>query len=187
MADKDHIPDDDEIEGPGDPLTAELVAYLDGELPEQDADRVEQLLLTNPPLRRNAESLDRTWQLLNSLEEATASGEFTQKTLASISTVSAESDADSATDRRWSLKKQLAWSLLARGLIWCLAGFIACSAGLLLSRKARRERTDPADAQILNDLDLYHQYPKLWRIPDVEFLKEVSENAKTSPVTEENP
>ena len=35
-------------------------------------------------------------QLLNSLEEATASGVFTQKTLASISTVSVESDARSA-------------------------------------------------------------------------------------------
>jgi len=186
MADQNYNPEHDRIEGTEDPQTAELVAYLDGELPEQDADRVEQLLLTNPLLRRNAESLDRTWQLLNSLEEATASGEFTQKTLASISTVSAESDADQAMDRRWSLKKRLLWSVMARGLIWCLAGFIACSAGLLLSRKARRERTDPTAAQILKDLELYHQYPKLWRIPDVEFLKEVSENAKPLPVTEED-
>ena len=187
MADQNHNPEHDEIEGAEDPQTAELVAYLDGELPEQDADRVEHLLLTNPPLRRNAESLDRTWQLLNSLEEATASGEFTQKTLASISTVSAESDADRAIDRRWSLNKNLPWSVIARWLIWCLAGFIACSAGLLLSRNARRERTDPTDAQILEDLDLYQQYPKLWRIPDVEFLREVSENAKTPPVSEEKP
>lgn len=187
MADQDHNPEQDEIEGAEDPQTAELVAYLDGELPEQDADRVEQLLLTNPPLRRNAESLDRTWQLLNSLEEATASGEFTLKTLASISTVSAESDSVSATDRRWSHKKHLLWSVTARALIWCLAGFIACSAGLLLSRKARRELTDPTDAQILKDLNLYHQYPKLWRIPDVEFLKEVSENAENSPVSTETP
>ena len=187
MADENHNQDHDEIEGAEDPQTVELVAYLDGELPEQDADRVEQLLLTNPPLRRNAETLDRTWQLLNSLEEATASGEFTQKTLASISTVSAGSDADKATDRRWSLKKHMPWPVVTRGLIWCLAGFLACSAGLLLSRKARRERTDPTDAQILKDLDLYHQYPKLWRIPDVEFLREISENATTAPVSEEQP
>ena len=39
--------------------------------------------------------------------------------------------------------------------------------------------------QILKDLDLYLQYPKLWRIPDVEFLKEVSDNAKPSPVAQE--
>lgn len=187
MADQNNNPEHDEIEGTEDPQTAELVAYLDGELSEQDADRVESLLLTNPPLRRNAETLDRTWQLLNSLEEATASGEFTQKTLASISPVSAGSDADSTTDRRQLLGKQLPWSLITRGLIWCLAGFIACSAGLLLSRTARHQRTDPTDAKILKDLDLYQQYPKLWRIPDVEFLEKVSENTQSSPVSGEQP
>lgn len=187
MADQDHNLMHDEIEGPEDPQDAELVAYLDGELPESEADRVETLLLSSPPLRRNAELLDRTWQLLNSLEEATASGEFTQKTLATISTVSVESDAQSAISRRCSLRRLLPGSVIARGLIWCLAGFLACSAGLLLSRKARRERTDPTDAQILKDLDLYLQYPKLWRIPDVEFLKDVSENTQTSPVSGENP
>ena len=154
MVDQNHNLKHDEIEGTEDPQVAELVAYLDGELPESDTDRVEKLLLSNPPLRRNAVSLDRTWQLLNSLEEATASGEFTQKTLASISTVSAGSDAERAVYRRWSLKKLLPGSVMARGLIWCLAGFLACFAGLLLSRKARRERTDPRDAQILKDLDL---------------------------------
>lgn len=187
MADQNQNPEHEEIEGTEDPQTAELVAYLDGELPEQDADRVERLLLTNPPLRRNAETLDRTWQLLSSLEEATASGEFTQKTLASVSTVSSESDADRATARRWSLRKNFPWSLITRGMIWCLAGFFACSAGLLLSRQARRERTDPTDVQLLEDLELYRQYPKLWRIPDADFLKEVFDNSKTSPVSEERP
>ena len=187
MTDQNHNPEYDKIEGTEDPQTAELVAYLDGELPEQDADRVEQLLLTNPPLRRNAETLDRTWQLLSSLEEATASGEFTKKTLASISTVSPESDADRATVRRWSFRKNFPWSVITRGMIWFLAGFLACSAGLLLSRQARRERTSPTDAQLLEDLELYRQYPKLWRIPDVEFLKEVSDNSKAAPVSEERP
>ncbi|MCX7387570.1 MAG: hypothetical protein DWI22_10420 [Planctomycetota bacterium] len=185
MADQHKNPEANEIEGTADPQTTELIAYLDGELPEQDAERVEQLLLTNSLLRRNAESFDRTWQLLNSLEEPRASGQFTQKTLASISAVAAESDADRARDQRWSVKRHLPWSLIARGLIWCLAGFFACATGLLLSRMARSERTALTDAQILKDLDLYLQYPKLWRIPDVEFLKEVSDNAKPSPVAQE--
>ena len=187
MADQNHNLKHDEIEGPEDPQVAELVSYLDGELPESEADRVEKLLLSNPQLRKNAKLLDRTWQLLNSLEEAKASGEFTQKTLASISTVSVESDAKSAIHRRRSLKTLLPGSVIVRGLIWSLAGFLACSAGLLLSRNARRERTDPTDAQILKGLELYLQYPKLWRIPDVEFLKDVSENTGNSPVSGEKP
>jgi hypothetical protein len=187
MTDKDHNPENDEIEGSEDPQVTELVAYLAGELPEQDADRVEQLLQASASLRRNAETLDQTWRLLDSLEEATASGNFTQKTLASISSVSSGIDPDLAARRRWSVKDILPGSVIGRGVIWCLAGFFACSSGLLLSRKARRERTDPTDARILKDLDFYRQYPKLWHIPDSEFLEAISADARTSPVAEEKP
>ena len=187
MTDENHNLENDAIGGPEDPQITELVAYLDGELPEQDADRVELLLQANAPLRRNAETLDRTWRMLDALGEATASGDFTQKTLISISTVPAESDARRATGLREAMREILPGSVIARGFIWCLAGFFACSAGLLLSRNARRERSDPGDAQLLKDLDLYRQYPKLWHIPDVEFLKEISADAESSSETGERP
>ena len=187
MLEQNHNPEPEETEGSDDPQVAELVAYLDGELPAEDADRVEQMLLKDPPLRKNAETLDRTWQLLSSLEEATVSGGFTQKTLASITAVTAETDSESLTSRgRWRLILRPK-SVLVRGLIWFLAGFTACAAGLVLSRNARRERTDPADAQILKDLDLYQAYPKLWRIPDADFLREVSRNASPSAVNGDHP
>lgn len=173
-----HNPENDENEGTEDPQVAELVAYLDGELPEQDADRIERMLQSDAPLRRNAETLDRTWQLLDSLESATASGEFTQKTLSTISTISGDADESGKIPRRWSLRELLPGTLTARGLVWCFAGFLACSAGMLLSRKARRERTSAVDAQILKDLDLYLLYPKLWRIPDVKFLEDAAGNAE---------
>lgn len=177
----------DEIEGEEDPQVVELVAYLDGELPASDADRVEQLLLKNAAMRKNVESLDRTWQLLSTLEEATVSGEFTQKTLASISAVSAESSGVSRTGgQRWR-PVVISRLVLIRGLIWFLAGFIGCSAGLVLSRKVRRDLTSPADAEILNHLDLYLEYPKLWRIPDEEFLREVSETSDTGTARGELP
>lgn len=168
----------DETEGPPDPGIVELVAYLDGELPDLDADRMEQSLRTNALLRSDAEAMDRTWQLLDALEDASASRDFTQKTLASVSTVSTENDTDPAVGRSWSIRRFLPGAVIARGMIWCLAGFLACSMGMMLSRKARRERPDPTDAQILNDLDLYREYPKLWHIPDVEFLKEISAHAE---------
>jgi len=187
MSEPNQNPDSEELEGSDDPQVAELVAYLDGELPVEDADRVEQMLLSSPPLRKNAETLDRTWQLLDSLEGATVSGEFTQKTLASISTVSAETDIDSLTTRRRWQFVLLPKSVVIRGLIWFLAGFTACSAGLVLSRNARRERTDPTNAQLLKSLDLYLEYPKLWRIPDVEFLREVAGNPIPAAVDGEKP
>ena len=187
MTDQNHNLNQDESEGTPEPRITELVAYLDGELPEQDADRIERLLQANAVLRSDAEALDRTWKLLDSLEDATASRDFTQKTLASVSTVSAGNDTDQAGRLRWSIRRFLPWPVILRGLIWCLAGFLACSAGLTLSRKARRERTDPADAQILKDLDLYRQYPKLWRIPDVGFLQEISADTQPSATIEDLP
>ena len=177
MAEQNQNLKHDEIEGIDDPQIMELVAYLDGELPDQDADRVEQLLQSNAPLRRDAETLDRTWQLLDSLEAATASGEFTKKTL---STISAIADDEVENARRLSFKKMLPGTLVAKGLVWCLAGFLACSTGLLLSREVRRDRTNPADKEILNNLDLYLKYPKLWRIPDVKYLKDVSSSAEST-------
>ena len=167
------------MEGNEDPQITELVAYLDGEMPEQDADRVERMLQANESLRRDAECLDRTWQLLDSLESATASGEFTRKTLSSISTIVESGESGVQNTGRWSVRKMLPGSVLAKGLIWTLAGFLACSTGLMLSRNVRRERTDPTDAQVLKDLDLYLKYPKLWRIPDAQFLKDVSSSAES--------
>lgn len=183
MTDENHNLEHDAIGNSEDPQITELVAYLDGELPEQDADRVEHLLQVNAPLRRNAETLDRTWRMLDALGEATASGDFTQKTLVSISSVPAERDTRGVTGLRQAMREILTGPVVVRGLIWCLAGFFACSAGLLLARNARRERTDPADAQLLKDLDLYRQYPKLWHIPDVEFLNEISAGAESSAET----
>lgn len=180
MAEQNHNPKHDEIEGNDDPQITELVAYLDGELPEQDADRVERMLQANAPLRRDAECLDRTWQLLDSLESAAASGEFTKKTLSSISAIVESGESGAQNGGRWSLKKLLPGTVLAKGLIWSLAGFLACSTGLMLSQKTRRERPDSTDEEILKDLDLYLRYPKLWRIPDVQFLKEVSISSEPS-------
>ncbi len=180
MVEQNHNREHHEIEGIDDPQITELVAYLDGELPEQDADRVERMLQANAPLRRDAECLDRTWQLLDSLESATASGEFTQKTLSSISAIADSGESGVQNTGRRSLKKLLHGSVFAKGLIWSLAGFLACSTGLMLSRKARRETTEPTYDQILKDLDLYRRYPTLWRIPDVQFLKDVSSSAASS-------
>ncbi len=77
----------DEPEDSEDAQLTEIVAYLDGELGEDDSIRLERALASSPPLRGYADSLDRTWQLLDSLGEPAVSDEFTHKTLASIQTV----------------------------------------------------------------------------------------------------
>ena len=53
---------------------SDLIAYLDGELDDSSVEAIEQRLVMDGPLRKKAESLDKTWQLLETLEEAEASG-----------------------------------------------------------------------------------------------------------------
>ncbi|MCS7271415.1 MAG: hypothetical protein NZ703_10045, partial [Gemmataceae bacterium] len=52
------LPSDDA--DPLDPLDEELVAYLDGELPEEQARQIEQRLAADPQLRRRAILLKKT-------------------------------------------------------------------------------------------------------------------------------
>lgn len=148
----------------------ELVAYLDGELNEVESGRMERQLVSDPPLRGYADSLDRTWQLLDSLGEATVSGEFTQKTLASLSTVS--SDGDQAAGARWSgLFTKMP---VTKILIWTLIGFVSCSAGLLVARISQNRNADSDDVLLLRQFDMLEDYPRIYPIPNATFLRDVS-------------
>ena len=170
----------DEPEEANDPQLTELVAYLDGELNEEASNRLERQLAENPPLRGYAETLDRTWQLLDTLGEATASGEFTQKTLASLSAISHEEFADQMP----SSKRGTDWVRkipATRILLWTLAGFLGSSAGLLLGRSSQSPKADSEDVQLLQQLDLLLQFPRLHAARSATFLEQVTAIDHDSP------
>ena len=163
----------DEPEDANDPQLTELVAYLDGELNEEASNRLERQLAENPPLRGYAETLDRTWQLLDTLGEATASGEFTQKTLASLSAISHEEFADQMP----SSKRGTDWVRkipVAKIVLWTLAGFLGSSVGLILGRSSQSPKADSEDVQLLQQLDLLLQFPRLHAARSVTFLEQVT-------------
>jgi len=60
---------------------AELVAYLDGELDERAAAEFERRISQDPQLRAEAESLKKTWELLDHLPQPEPSPTFTGCTL----------------------------------------------------------------------------------------------------------
>ncbi|HEX4613751.1 MAG TPA: hypothetical protein VH092_36555, partial [Urbifossiella sp.] len=73
------LPPDD---GPDpDPVEAELVAYLDGELDPAAARRVEARIAADPKLRARAESLRRSYDLLDFLPKTDPSPAFATRTL----------------------------------------------------------------------------------------------------------
>ena len=163
----------DEPEESNDPQLTELVAYLDGELGEEESSRLERQLAENPPLRGYAETLDRTWQLLDTLGEATASGEFTQKTLASLAVISNEefSAQSSSSNRAAGWVRGIP---LTRILLWTLVGFVGTSVGLLLGRSSQAPKADTEDVQLLRQLDLLLQFPRLHAARSASFLEQVS-------------
>lgn len=160
-------------EGLADPQLTELVAYLDGELPAETSERLEQRLAADAPLRRQASDLDRTWQMLNLLEEVPASAEFVRRTLATIDAMPAVEAAGETAG--WggiaSLWRSVrVWSAAAGVLL----GFAGTSLGLLISRDGVEENSAGRDVEILRELDLLRSYPQLRAIPDESFLRELA-------------
>src|SRR5437773_9892739 len=73
------------IESNNEEREAELVAYLDGELTEADAREFEQKLHSDSAMRRDADALKRTWELLDFLPQPDPSATFTSRTLDKLS------------------------------------------------------------------------------------------------------
>lgn len=157
----------------------ELVAYLDGELDDQAADRLERRLVRDSGLRQRAELLDRTWHLLDSLEELTASGEFTQRTLASMSVDVPESAAGAASAAA-SLRSRTRPSLPV--LAVCCAGCFLCTTiGLVAGQWAAVRNRDPGEVEMLQNLDLLQHYFNYRPIPDEAFLRQLQHSLEQSP------
>lgn len=74
-----------------DPVDAELIAYLDGELEPDDAQRIEGRLAADPQLRARAEALRRSFALLDFLPKPEPSATFTTRTLDKIPAIKATS------------------------------------------------------------------------------------------------
>jgi ferric-dicitrate binding protein FerR (iron transport regulator) len=63
-----------------------LVAYIDGELTDDEARAIATKLTQSPTARREVDSLRKTWELLEYLPRPQASQEFPDRTLSSIRT-----------------------------------------------------------------------------------------------------
>src|SRR5262245_34562944 len=79
----------------------ELTAYLDGELDEEQARAIESRLTRDPAARAEADTLQRTWELLDYLPRPEPSPAFTHRTLDRINTRETQHAAARRRRRRW--------------------------------------------------------------------------------------
>ncbi len=148
-------PDDAELE--------ELVAYLDGELAPEQAQEVEQRLVSDPQYRTRLQELERTWEMLDLLPQHPISDNFTETTVELVA-VQAEQDVQTrqleVVRKRRSLRLVLVFATLGA----CIAGF-----GLIWSWQQRDQRRFLQDLPIVEELDMY-------RVAEsVEFLESLEE------------
>ena len=155
---------------PADPELSELTAYLDGELGETELEAVERRLVSEAPLRRQLLSLDQTWQMLDALEDVSASDQFVRRTLESMAVTNCVADGHSATSH--SLTS--GWALLREACVWLAVAFVFTTAGLKLGRWISDQNRDPRQQELLENLDVIRRYHMYSSLPDVGFLRELS-------------
>ncbi len=155
---------------PADPELSELTAYLDGELGESELEAVERRLVSEAPLRRQLLSLDRTWQMLDALEDVSASDQFVRRTLESMAVTSGVADAAAATSRSLTSGR----ALLREACVWLAAAFAFTAAGLQLGQWISDQNRDPRQRELLENLEVIRNHHLYSSLPDVGFLRELA-------------
>ncbi|MCA9057551.1 MAG: hypothetical protein KDA85_03600 [Planctomycetaceae bacterium] len=148
----------------------ELVAYLDGELSESDTETIEHRLVADGALREEASRLDRAWQLLESIDDVSASHEFTARTLASMQATALEQTSSGAGLKTIRSQAQTAFSLPVF-LFWALGGFAVTALGVRIAHQQAERRQSPEVSRILENLEFLEQLPSYRSVRTVESLQ----------------
>jgi len=137
----------------------ELIAYLDGELDDAGCRRIEQLLMTDPHLRRRLQELERCWDLLDQLEPPPPDDRLTRSTLEMVAVEAAQQAEPLSPGGQWG---SWVWAVLA---LVSLLGATALGLALGWSWAPDPDRQLLEDLPLLENLDCYRQ------IDEFQFLK----------------
>jgi anti-sigma factor RsiW len=139
---------------------AELIAYLDGELDAQSARVMEDKLLSNPSVRAEAESLKKTWELLDYLPSPEPSPTFTDRTLQQVTALQSKTVA---------VRTHTVWRPWVLGISWAAALLLAGAAGFAgMSRLQPKEVTDE---ELVRDLRIVENKKLYEEAEDMEFIR----------------
>jgi len=139
---------------------AELIAYLDGELDAPAARQMEAKLNSNPTIRAEAESLKKTWELLDYLPNPEPSPNFTHRTVQSITAYQTRTLAWSSHSR---------WRPWALGIGWAAALLLAGVAGY--AGFSRIQSKEAGDEELVRELRIIENKRLYEEAQDMEFLR----------------
>jgi len=135
---------------------ANLVAYLDGELSEQDMQELDEVLVQDANARTNVEELRQTWDLLDVLPRPTVTEEFSAQTLATIQAIH---DEDPPNPSPWTGRT------LVVG-VWIVLLSISSAAGVWVTDRWQPNPTD----HLIQQLSVVERLEAYRDIGDVDFL-----------------
>jgi negative regulator of sigma E activity len=132
-----------------DAMQERLNAYLDGELPADEARAVEERLSSDPAWAAELQRLERAWNLLDQLPRSEPTPNFMQTTVEMIA-LQAEEDLQ-ATVRPKPRRRWMDYGMIAAGAL------AAALAGYLTIAHLRPQRDDAMlhELPVLRHLELY--------------------------------
>lgn len=139
----------------------DLVAYLDGELGEQEARALEARLHLDPKARQEAETLKKAWDMLDYLPRPEPSPNFTHRT---IERLTAQQLATG----------QLGWRGRLFRAGWAAAVLLAFVAGFALAKQYLQHRQADHDQQLVRDLNIVENLRAFETVDDIDFLHKLA-------------
>jgi len=143
---------------------ANLVAYIDGELSEEEARALSTKLMHSATGRHEVELLRQTWQILEHLERPRATDDFPDRTLTQIQALESELG-------RWKWFAEHRLLFLKAGLSIAVA-FL----GIVLGFAITRWLVPDPGARLIQDLSIAEHLDDYREVGTFEFLEELAKS-----------
>jgi anti-sigma factor RsiW len=144
---------------------ANLVAYLDGELPDAQSRAISTKLTQSLTARREVEALQKTWEMLDLLPLPKASEDFTARTL---------SVATRRPDGRIASAASEVFRKVGVGLVWTFAATALFVVGYLLTAMVW---PNPS-ARLARDLPIAEYLDEYRDVGSFEYLEKLDSTAE---------
>jgi anti-sigma factor RsiW len=147
---------------PFDAAEEELAAFLDGELPPLQRQRMEQELANNPTLREKLHRTQQAWDALDLLPRSRANESFASTTV-ELTVNFATEPTQAHSLQSLVTPERLPWLRLV------LAGIMALCWGVIVVRSSVNYRAK----QAVKDFGVIEKYNELLDVPSIGFVKDL--------------
>ena len=148
----------------------DLVAYVDGELPEVHARTMATKLTKSATARREVEMLQKTWEMLDYLPLPQATEQFSEKTVSHIRRLELQGHTWEPILAAWLAR-------LGRVAVYLLLAGTFLGLGYSLTRWVWPDKTE----RLVNDLTLADHLDEYLEVGSFEFLSELAESPEFGP------